>query len=131
MNKQKLTKEFIEAVEEMKTQKEGVYYWILPIDDDKNDWVIVLGYSDGFDEKEQDEFTDGTWRLCAKLAYQPNNSIMQCDYDIDWLKPYNEITGEVDETELSIHPETELTGVVDWLWKQYKAYKNALYFDGE
>lgn len=131
MNKETLTKKFIEAVEEMKTQKEGTYHWTLPIDDDKNDWAIVLGYSDGFDEKEQDEFTEGTWRLCAKLAYQPNNSIMQCDYDIDWLKPYNEITGEVDDTELSIHPETELTGVVNWLWKQYKAYKNALYFDGE
>lgn len=131
MNIQKLTKEFIEAVEEMKTQKEGVYYWILPIDDDKNDWAIVLGYSNGFDENEQDEFTDGTWRLCAKFAYQPNNSMLQCDYNVDWLMPYDEVTGDVDDREVSIYPSTNLIETVDWLWKQYEDYKNALYIDGK
>ena len=131
MNKEKLTKEFIKAVEEMKKQKEGVYYWRLPIDDDENDWAIVLGYSDGFDEKEQDEFTEGTWRLCAKLAYQPNNSMLQCDYNIDWLMPYNKSTNEVDDREESIYPSTNLVELIDWLWKWYEDYKNALYIDGD
>ena len=131
MTKQTLTKKFVEAVERMKTFKDGTYYWILPMDDDKNDWAIVLGYSDGFDEKEQDEFTDGTWRLCAKFAFQPNNSIMQCDYDTDWLMPYDEETNEVDDRTISIYSSTDLVETVDWLWKQYKEYKNALYLDGK
>ena len=131
MNKQTLTKQFIKAVKVIKTRKEGTCYWILPIDDNKNDWAIVLGYSDGFDEKEQDEFTDDTWRLCAKFAFQPNNSIMQCDYNIDWLMPYDEATGDVDDREIAIYPSTDLVETVDWLWKQYKDYKNALYMDGK
>ena len=123
MNKQRLTKEFIKAVDTMKNKKEGTYYWTLPMDDEENDWAIVLGYSDGFDDKEQDEFTDGTWRLCAKFAFQPHNSIMQCDYDVDWLMPYDEATNEVDDREMSIYPSTDLAGVVDWLWKQYEEYE--------
>ena len=131
MTKQTLTKYFIEAVKDMKTQKYGTYFWWLPMDDDENNWAIVLGYSDGFDEKEQDEFTDGTWRLCAKFAFQSNNSTMQCDYDDDWLMPYDEETNEVDNRKISIYSSTDLVETVDWLWKQYKEYKNALYLDGK
>jgi len=123
MKKEQLTKSFIKAVDVMKKQKEGTYHWTLPIDDDNNNWAIVLGYSDGFDETEQDDFTDGSWRLCAKLAYQSKKSIMQCDYDIDWLMPYDELTGEVDNIEMSIYPETDLISIIDWLWRQYEEYR--------
>jgi len=123
MKKGQLTKSFIKAVDVMKTQKEGNCRWVLPTEDEENDWAIVLGYSDGFDETEQDEFTDGTCRLCAKLAYQSKKSIMQCDYDIDWLMPYDELTGEVDDREISIYPKTNLDLVIDWLWEQYEEYR--------
>ena len=56
---------------------------------------------------------------------------MQCDYDVDWLMPYDEATSDVDDREMSIYPSTILEDVIDWLWKQYEDYENALYIDGK
>ena len=107
----------------MKTYREGTYYWKLDVDSNGNQWAIVLGWQDGYEEDETDDCTDGTWRLCAKLAYQPVNSMMQCDYDIDWLMPYNEETGEVDDNELSIYPDSDASKIIDWLLKCYETYE--------
>ena len=116
MDKAWLINEFINAVENMKKTKfYGTYHWTLREDNKGNTWAIVLGWANGFDAEEQDDCTDGTYRLCAKLAYQPNNSIMQYDYDVDWLMPYDEESGEVDDNEVSIYPDTKLKAVVDWL----------------
>ena len=88
MNKAKLVKEFANAISNMrKTHENGTYHWYLGTDENNNDWAIVLGWLDGFEADETDDCMDGTWRLCSKLAYQPCNSLMQCDYDIDWLLP--------------------------------------------
>lgn len=126
MNRNKLVKEFTAAVKEMcRTHGNGTYYWRLG-SDDKNDWAIVLGWADGFEEDATDPCMDGTWRICAKLAYQPWNSIMQCDYDIDWLMPYDEETMEVDDTEVSIYPDTNLDSVVAWLLKCWKRYEEVV-----
>lgn len=122
MNRTKLLKEFTNAVEEMKKNHEsGTYYWYLGFDG-KNNWAIVLGWSDGFEPDATDPCMDGTWRLCAKMAYQHSNSIMQCDYDIDWLMPYDEITEEVDDNEVPIYPNTDLTETIDWLLNCYHDY---------
>lgn len=125
LTKQKFLKQFTKAVEDMTTrvEKSGTYFWELDIDDDENDWAFVLGWQDGFDEEPDDPFTDGTWRLCVKLAFQSNRSVMQCDYDIDWLMPYDEETGDVDDTEVSLYQDSNLEFEVDWLWKQYERIK--------
>lgn len=102
---------------------DGTYYWILDTDENNNNWAIVLGWQDGYEKDENDSCMDGTYRLCSKLAYQPNNSVMQCDYDIDWLMPYDEESGEVDDNEISIYPNTDLNEVIDWLLKCYETYK--------
>lgn len=124
MNKENLIKEFTNAVADMRrTHNNNTYYWILGEDENNNDWAIVLGRSGGFEEDENDDCIDGTYRICTKVAYQPNNSIMQCDYDIDWLMPYNEESGDVDDTEISIYPDTNLKKVVEWLLECYSSYK--------
>ena len=124
MDKAKLIKEFINAVDDMKRTKfNGTYHWILGRDEDDNDWAIVLGWADGFDEEENDDCTDGTWRLCVKLAYQSWNNISQCDYGWDWTMPYDEETDEVDDTEVSIYPDTDLEDTIDWLLKCYSSYE--------
>lgn len=82
----------------------------------------MLGWSDGFEEKPDDDNLDGTWRICAKLAYQSKRSVMQCDYDIDWYMPYDEVTGEVDDNEVSIYPNTDLEETIDWLLNCYHDY---------
>ena len=123
MDKAKMIQEFVNAVEDMKKTKfNGTYYWYLHRDENDNDWAIVLGWADGFDIEEQDDCTDGTWRLSAMLAYQSSNSIMQCDYDVDWLMPYDEESGDVDNNEVSIYPNTDLAGVIDWLLECYATY---------
>ncbi len=123
MNKITLTKQFETAIKEMrKTHFNGTYHWKLAVDDNKQ-WALVLGWGAGFEEDEKDDCMDGTWRLCAKLAYQSTNSIMQCDYDVDWLMPYNEETGEVDDNEISIYPESNVKEIIDWLLKCYKNYE--------
>lgn len=123
MNEKQLIKGFKEAVQRMKTDKEGVYFWLLPMEDTENNWAIVLGYSNGFDENEQDEFSDDTWRLCIKLAYQSKNSAMQCDYDLDWDMPYDEISGDVDDTEIAIYNGINLDQVTKWLIDKYRTYQ--------
>jgi hypothetical protein len=124
MNRNILAKEFTKAVaEKRRTHENGTYYWTLGEDDKGNTWAIVLGWAPGFDEEPEDDCTDGTWRLCAKLAYQPNNSLMQCDYDIDWFMPYDEESGEVDDTEEDLYPNTNLENTIDWLLKCYESYK--------
>ena len=118
-----LVKEFTGAVEEMRTKHPiGTYHWTLNVDDNGKKWAIVLGWADGYEEDEEDDCMDGTYRLCAKLAYQPVNSMMQCDYDIDWLIPYDEETGEVDDTEVSIYPNDNLEEIICWLLKCYLPY---------
>jgi hypothetical protein len=123
MNKETLIKQFGEAITEMRrTHDNGTYHWNLEVDDNNNQWAIVLGWQDGYEEEPEDDCTDGTWRLCAKLAYQPTNSIMQCDYDIDWLMPYDEETGEVDDNEIPIYPNTDLKEAINWLLDCYHDY---------
>lgn len=51
--------------------------------------------------------------LWGKVAYQSVNSIMQCDYDIDWLMPYNKDTGEVDDTEINIESIRDIQWLID------------------
>ena len=124
MNKENLIKQFQEAVEEMrKTHVDGTCHWELDVDSKRNQWAIVLGWQDGYEEDKEDDCMDGTYRLCAKLAYQPTNSMMQCDYDIDWLMPYNEETGEVDDNEVSIYSGYDATEIIDWLLKCYGTYE--------
>ena len=128
MNRNKLIQEFTEAVEEMRRSHGiGTYHWCLENDnDDDNCWAIVLGWADGFEEDPNDNCLDGTWRICAKLAFQPWNSIMQCDYDIDWMMPYDEETMEVDDNEVPIYSDTDFEETVDWLLKCYASYFDSM-----
>lgn len=114
MNVEKLINEFANAVDEMnETHFGGTYYWRIDTDDDGNNWAIVLSY--------QDYDGDGE-KLYSKLAYQPSNSIMQCDYDIDWLMPYDKDTGEVYDTELSVYSSADAKEAVTWLLDCYYEY---------
>lgn len=83
--------------------------------------ALVIGWQNGFDESEQDSCSDGTWRICAKIGYQPSNSIMQCDYDMDWNMPWDKKTGDCIDSEFPIYENTDLVEVLkelekDWKW---------------
>ena len=117
--------EFVTTVTDMReTHENGTYYWPLRTDSNNNHWAFVLGWSDGFDENEKDDYTKDTYRLCAKLAYQPHNRVMQSDYDVDWDMPYDEKTGEVDNTGIAFYPDTNIKEAFNWLLECYEKYKD-------
>lgn len=89
------------------------YYEPLYIDNDRNRWAIVLGYTD-YDDPEK-------FYIYGKVAYQPINSLMQ-EYGIDWTMPYNEETGEVDDMEIRVDDESDLK----WLLEQWELQYNEL-----
>lgn len=80
-----------------------------------NRWAIAIAWMD-YDG-------DDNWRLYGKVAYQPSNSIMQCDYDIDWTMPYDEESGEVNDTETLITSEES----AKWLLGLWQEYRKELY----
>ena len=115
MNKENLVTAFASTVKNIESGFDGTYHWHLDCDDDGNDWAIVMASMDYDGDGES---------LYAKLAYQPSNSIMQCDYDIDWLMPYDEETGEVWDTELYVDSYNAVSAM-EWLLDAYEDYINA------
>ena len=78
------------------------YCYYLDDHDEKNNWALVFGYPDDYDD------------VCGKVAYQPRNSMMQ-EYGIDWLMPYDEDNGDVWDTEIHISD----TKDIEWLLEQW------------
>ena len=89
----------------------GCYHWkVYTNTDDNKDISIVLGWTDGFNKNDpnKDKYQNDTWRLAVKVGYQPSNSMMQCDYDVDFNLPYNPDTGDVyDDCEYCIYETTD------------------------
>ena len=124
INKLELTEKITKAIKEMRSSHDnGTYHWYLGQDKDNNDWAIVLGWQDGYEEDKNDDCTNGTWRICIKLAFQPSNSMLQCDYDIDWLMPYDKKTGDVYDTEYPIYPNSDIALYVHYLLRDAKDFK--------
>lgn len=126
MEYNKFITNFTEAINNMIEHKIGCNYWWLETDNQNNNWAIVLGWSDGFEEDINDKLCNGSYHLCAKIAYQPKTSVMQCDYDIDWTMPVDEVTGDVWDTNVSINMGDDYKGVIDWLLGQFDEMKNRL-----
>lgn len=107
---------------DMKT--EGGCFWLNPKEIDGKRFAIVIGWLNGFDEHENDNFCDKGFRLCVKVAYQSVDSIMQCDYDIDWDEVCLKGTGEVFDTEHPLYPDTNFTEVAESIAMDYLAITN-------
>ena len=85
-----------------------------------------------FDGDEYDsgntKYYDKGYNLAVKVAYQPTNSIMQSDYDIDFKLPYNPRNGEIDnDFEYLLTDTTDFNSVArdlnsnaSWLIKHWK-----------
>lgn len=94
-------------------------WYILDTDDKGNNLAIVCGWTDGFEDNGiKDWNEDGECRLYMKFAYQPKTSLMK-EYDIDWLMPYDNVTNEVDDTEMPISDNME---DIKWLLEAYERY---------
>jgi len=118
IDEKQLAKDLKEAAEWLADNKEsgGCYHFHTVEVDDKGinkNVSIVLGWTDGFDENDidKDKYQSDTWRLAVKVGYQPVNSMMQCDYDIDFNQVYDKETGDVYDTEIVLYETTDFENV--------------------
>lgn len=64
---------------------------------DRHRYCVCMGFHDTGDD----------WQITWKIGRQTHNNVMQADLDIDFEMPYDEKTGDVDDTEQVIEfPET-------------------------
>ena len=99
---------------------ESTWFLVLETHNGKR-WALVAAWMDYNDTDD--------WKLYAKLAYQPTNSLMQ-EYDIDWLMPTDE-NGECDDTELAVGDEPNDFDI-DWWIKNWERFKeNYVYKEDE
>lgn len=121
MKMKELAKQLKEAADYLADNKEqgGCYRFNTVQVGDKN-VSIVLGWTDGFDAEEQDKYSNDTWRLAVKVGYQPVNSMMQCDYDIDFMQVWYKDDGDVYDTEVVLYPDSNFESIAESLIKDFK-----------
>ena len=98
----------------------GVTYFKMKTNDRKNTWAIVFAWEDGFepDDKGNDA------RFCGRVAYQSRNSMTQCDL-MDWTMPFDEKSGEVDDTDTEVRSKDDVKYLVgEWqrIRKEYHLF---------
>lgn len=129
--KNKYVEQIESAIKDFKeTKGDGVYYWDLNDLNDLdnvNNYAFVLGWNEYDDEENKDGCSDGSYRLCIKLAFQPKNSMLQCDYDFDWNLPYDKETNDVYDYEIALFDDTNIQSVVDLLLEWHDELKNEMF----
>ena len=107
----------------------GCYHWkICANTDDNKDIYVVLGWTKYEYNNGNTKYYDEGYNLAVKVAYQPSNSIMQSDYDIDFNLPYNLHDGEIDnDFEYLLNDTTDFNSIAkdlnsnaSWLIKHWK-----------
>ena len=107
------------GVKALYEEKCGCCHWWLLEDDKHRRWSIVIGWSDGFDKNEEGYFSDGTWQICSKIAYEDEFNAMQTDFDWDFTMPFDE-NGEVYDTCESIPKDVDWLELAKRLLKEFK-----------
>ena len=133
-----MTKQYVTADELKKAANDlasranqgGCYHWYIARNLDGMNIAIVFGWTQYADEDDEckDKYYDDDFRLAVKVGYQPSNSIMQCDYDIDFNLPYNPDNGDVcDDCEYVIYETTDFEALAkdintnaSWVLKHWK-----------
>lgn len=103
------TKDFQSAISTMKKRTDGVIYQTVGTLDDGRDLCLVFGYVDGYDEGDapyQIKQGKTIYTLCVELAV--NIDDLQCDFDVDWAMPWNEMGDVVDTCEAVDGSETQV-----------------------
>lgn len=79
-------------------------------------WALAIGWL-------RDEGSKDGFAAYAGVVFQPTNSIMQCDLDVDWQMPVLE-NGDVDDTETCIEglSAAGLETTFEWLLDIAKSY---------
>lgn len=95
----------------------GVWYYELAQGTESRRWAVVVGPDD------EEEADDGP-RARAKVAYIEGNAGIWCDYDVDWMMPYSEETGDCWDTDTVVTP-TNAASVLVYLLEEFDAMVEA------
>lgn len=106
------------GIEQIVMDKCGTFSHRLGYDKYGNEFAIVFGYLSGY-EKTDNKYNDDGWQVCGRVAYNPYNSCMACDLELDWIMPYCEESGEVWDTTIEIYNEDDITNNLKWLIDNY------------
>ena len=120
--KHKLAEELKDGVEILWKEKCGCCHWHLLTDDKKRRWSIVLGWNDsGFDDRDNETYyVDSGCAISCKIGYEERCNAMQTDMDWDFTMPYDEETGEVDDTCSPVSRNENFEELADYLLKEFK-----------
>ncbi len=110
----------MQDIEKLRKEGIGCLYYTMDTNDKVNRWAIAFGFMPGFTDNEND---DDYWRVCGKVAYQPRNSIMQCDFDVDWCVPWNEANNEADTEDIQIGSKDDIKWLISE-WNRIKEERN-------
>lgn len=70
-------------------------------DPDGREYDVCIGWHDGYDPDDKDLMHSGDdpgWCIAWKIAYQDPGNACQCDFDVDWIMPYDPDRGDVYDT---------------------------------
>ena len=96
--------------------------------DDGNVYSVCMGWKN---------YDDG-WKIAWKIGRQKYNNIMQSDLDLDFEMPYNEETGDVDDTEEIVDSDTDWNSLAKTMkrtamrvWKDYCYNEESTHLTGK
>ena len=99
----KIISEVTNGIKACTKQASDIGTWVYYIDRDikYNDKTVDVALVYTYNEQHNELIDKSDDEIVIKLAHQPSNSVMQCDYDIDWQYPdcannYTETTIPVD-----------------------------------
>ena len=104
-----------------KKEYSGCWYWTLG-NIGSYTFAVVMGWEPGYEDDPDDPLCDENHHLAIKLACQPDNSAMQCDFDVDWEMPYDPETGDVDDTSTAVYISDTTEHIEDTLSSILKTY---------
>ena len=98
--------------ESLMASGDGCFRHYLATDNEDNAWYILMGFADGYDDiTSQSPWQIGTWAINTMVGYQSSDSAMQCDLTIDFVQPYDPVTGDVYDTLSSLPDSPDWEGL--------------------
>ena len=91
----KCTGKWLKGCVDWLVKTQGGCYHLKFDTDAKNDYCICVGWHDYTGDPKDG---DSRYKLAWKIGRQSVRNIMQCDLDVDFEMPYNQETGDVDDT---------------------------------
>ena len=110
-NTDKLARDILSGIEWLTSEGTGCCWYPLMYTN-RVVWAIVVGWTNFCDDDE----------ICAKIACQPLNSLLQCDFDVDWNQLVLE-DGRVKDTITPVSLDTDVSKLVDELMEDWKFIK--------